>query len=65
MEVSVLLNPVFLPVLLSLSLMALDAIVDPVEIATDLLLESLPVIALLMVAVVVISALLVRHFRKK
>lgn len=45
--------------------MALDAIVDPVEIATDLLLESLPVIALLMVAVVVISALLVRHFRKK
>ena len=59
------LNPVFLPFLPSFSPLALDAIVDPVEKATDLRMESLPVIALLMMAVVVITALLVRHFRKK
>lgn len=51
--------------LLSLLPLALDVIVDPVEIAMDELQRNLPVVALLIVVVVVITALLVRHFRKK
>ena len=51
--------------LLSLLPLALDVIVDPVEIAMNEFQRNLPVVALLIVAVVVITALLVRHFRKK
>ena len=51
--------------LLSLLPLALDVIVDPVEIAMSEFQKNLPVIALLIVAAVVITALLVRHFRKK
>ncbi len=51
--------------LLSLLPLALDVIVDPVEIAMNEFQNNLPVIALLIVAAVVITALLVRHFRKK
>lgn len=51
--------------LLPLLPLALDVIVDPVEIAMDELQRNLPVVALLIVVVVVITALLVRHFRKK
>ena len=54
----------FLPLLVFLPL-ALDVIVDPVEIAMDGLGQNLPIVLILVIAVVVITALLVRHFRRK
>ena len=43
----------------------LDVIIDPVDVAMYELRQNIPLIAALIVVVVVITALLVRHFRKK